>query len=563
MSKAWGGVGAWALDAERAEAEEREREAAELPPPSSFLAGQPDQSFPSLKEAATSSKQKKKKSVPIPLAQFNAGTFGAAAAGGRRDLAFESKGLTPDEMLRLPTGPRERSSEELEYGRLGGGFRSYGGGGGGPRGGFPSRRDNEGDGSWGGDGGGRRGYGGFNEDQRRGPSDRASDFDQPSRADEVDNWGSGKKPFVPSLAEGGRRDSYSSLGSGGSSRADEVDNWSSMKKPLPSKYPSFGSGFGDSRASDTDRRARDRDVASDTNRWGRSREGIMPNDQGRPKLILDPPKKDVGPSNEPSRSRPSPFGAARPREEILAEKGMDWRRMESDIESKKSSRPTSSHSSRPSSAQSSRAVSPGLQSSSAAAEVTDKPRQKANPFGDAKPREILLQEKGIDWKKIDMELEHRSVERSETNEEKVLKEEINSLKALTEGSERDIKGKFIKLSSEELSRLHEEIASKERDLELLVRELDDKVRFGQKASANARPGSGGGRSDTSSTRPPSRSGMSDGSRSIEIIDRPQSSSGNGDAWGRPMDGRRGFQGRKDKGFFDSRNGDRSSSRGGW
>ncbi|KAG6529526.1 hypothetical protein ZIOFF_011731 [Zingiber officinale] len=538
MSKAWGGVGAWALDAEQAEAEERERMAADMPPPNSLLAGESAQSFPSLKEAATSSKQKKKKGVTIPLAQFNAGSLGAGT-GGRRD-AFEPKGLTPSEMSQLPTGPRERSQEELEQGRFGGGFRGYGGGGG-VRGGFPNRRSDEADGSWGGDGGGRRGYGGFNEDQRRGPN-RASDFDQPSRADEVDNWGSGKKAFAPQLTEGGRRDSYSFVGGGSSSRADEVDNWASAKKTPASNYPSSGSRYGDSR------------TFSDSDRWGRDREGSIPNDQRRQKIILDPPKRDVAASSEPPRTRPSPFGAARPREEILAEKGLDWKRLDSDIEIKKTSRPTSSHSSRPSSAQSNKAGSPRSQSVSAAAEVTVKSRPKTNPFGDAKPREILLDEKGIDWRKIDKDLEHRSVERPETDEEKVLKEEIDKLKALTIEAESDINSKVVKLSSEELSRLHEEIANKERDLELIACQLNDKVRFGQKVTANSRPGSAAGRSDTSSARPPSRSGMSESSKSVEFVDAPQSISGTEDAWRKPMNDRRGLHVRRDRGFFDNRNG---------
>ena len=40
-----------------------------------------------------------------------------------------------------------------------------------------------------------------------------------------------------------------------------------------------------------------------------------------------------------------------------------------------------------------------------------KPRPKVNPFGDAKPREVLLEEKGLDWRKIDLDLEHRRVDR--------------------------------------------------------------------------------------------------------------------------------------------------------
>ncbi|WOL15595.1 hypothetical protein Cni_G24376 [Canna indica] len=533
MSKPWGSIGAWALDAERAEAEENERAAAEPPPANPLLGGELAQSFPSLKESAASSKQqkKKKKPVAVPLSQF--------VARGNVDASSGSKGLTPDEMRRLPTGPRERSEEELGYGRLGGGFRSYGDGGGGSRGGFPSRRTDEGDASWGGGGGGRRGYGGFDDGPQRGPPGRDSDF-EPSRADEVDNWGAGKKTIAPPLTGGGRRDSYS-FGGGISSRADDMDNWSTTKKPSSSDYPSFGSGFRDSRAS-----------SDSSDRWGRNREGSIQSEQGRPKLVLDPPKKDVGAPSEPARTRPSPFGAARPREEILSEKGVDWKQIDAESEIKRTSRPTSSHSSRPSSAQSSRQTSPGLQLSNAEADVAAKPKPKANPFGDAKPREVLLQEKGIDWKKVDLELEHRRVERSETDEERLLKEQINHLKSLTKETEGDLNGNFSKLSAEELSKLHEEIAAKEKDLELLVNQLDDIVRFGQRVTANSRPGSSAGRSDTSSTRPQSRSGVSEGSRNTEFVDRSQSCAGTGDAWVKPMDDRRGFRGR-DKGFFDSQN----------
>lgn len=146
--------------------------------------------------------------------------------------------------------------------------------------------------------------------------------------------------------------------------------------------------------------------------------------------------------------------------------------------------------------------------------------------------------------------------RSETNEERLLKQEISNLKAFATASESHPNGKFTNLSPEELSRIYEEITMKEKDLELLVHQLDDTIRFGQKVAANSRPGSAGGKSDTSSTRPPSQSGMSEGSRSIEFVDRPQSSSGAGDAWGKPMDGRRGFHRGRDQGFFDKTNGGR-------
>ncbi|KAG1363351.1 eukaryotic translation initiation factor 4B1 [Cocos nucifera] len=553
MSKAWSGVGAWALDAERAEVEEREQAAAEAASSSAagaagiVLANEPAQSFPSLKEAAAT-KPKKKKPVAIPLSQFATSYTGG---GGRGESLFEPRGLTPEEMLRLPTGPRERSQEELEYGRLGGGFRNYGGG---SRGGFSGRRSDDGDGSWSGAGGGRRSYGDFDEEPRRGPPARVSDLDLRSRADEVDSWAAGKKSFAPAPMVSGRSDRYSSLGSGSSTRADEVDNWAAGKKPLPPGYPSFGSGFRDSRS------------PSDSDRWGRTGGGPLPNNKERPRLIFEPRKEDMGAPSEPVRTRPSPFGDARPREDVLAEKGVDWKKIDSEIDSKKTSRPTSSHSSRPSSAQSSRPGSSGSQAAAAAAAAdgAPKPRPKVNPFGDAKPREVLLQERGKDWRKIDLELEHRSVDRPETDEEKMLKKEINHLKVLINEAEQSQNGKSARLSSEDLSSLREQILSKEIDLELLISHLDDKVRFGQRATSNIRPGSGGGSSDTSSTRPPSQSGLSEESRrSIDFMDRPRSHGSMGDVLSGPIDDRRGFHGGRERSFFDSRNMDRSKSRERW
>jgi hypothetical protein len=132
-------------------------------------------------------------------------------------------------------------------------------------------------------------------------------------------------------------------------------------------------------------------------------------------LVFDSPRGEVG-VNEPVKlDRPNPFGTARPREDVLAEKGLDWKKREMEIEAKKtmslqSSRPTSAHSSRPSSGQSSRSEGPGLQQQGFE-NVAVKPRPKVNPFGEAKPRELLLQERGQDWRKIDRELEHRGVDR--------------------------------------------------------------------------------------------------------------------------------------------------------
>ncbi|OIW00387.1 hypothetical protein TanjilG_05737 [Lupinus angustifolius] len=394
MSKAWGNIGAWAADSERAEAEEREAEVVVQ------TAG--SQNFPSLKEAVNAKQPKKKK---MTLSEFT-----KLAAGGSGGGSSEYRGLTPDEMLRLPTGPKERSAEEMQFSR--GGFSSYG------RSGGPSRdRDDNRDGSW---GGGRRSYGGFDEEPRRGNNSRVLELDQPSRADEVDNWASVRKP-LPSF-DSGRQNRYGSngggprgdgsfggsprggggfggdprgdggfsggprgdVGFGGGSRADGVDNWAVGRKPLPARSSNFGSGF--------------RDSGLEPDRWTRGtpllqreeREG----ERERPRLVLDPRKSGDGSVNEApvKTNKSNPFGVARPREEVLAEKGLDWKKLDSELAAKKPlSRPTSSHSSRPSSAQSGRSEGPGL----LGAETVVKPRPKVNPFGDAKPREVLLVERGM------------------------------------------------------------------------------------------------------------------------------------------------------------------------
>ncbi|XP_054806458.1 eukaryotic translation initiation factor 4B2 [Prosopis cineraria] len=529
MSKPWGRAGDWAAEAERAEAEEREAAAA--------AAATGSQNFPSLKEAVNAKPKKKKMS----LSEFN--SFSSAAGGG---IATEYKGLTPDEMLRLPTGPKDRSTDEMPYNR---GFSSFGRSGP-PQGRMRDRDDN--DGSW---GGGRRSYGGFDE-ERRGPTSRVSDYDQPSRADEVDNWASVKKS-LPSF-DSGRQNRYGSLGGG--SRADEKDNWSVGKTPLRARSSTFGTGF--------------RDSGMEPDHWtrGPSRDS----ERERRRLILDPPKGNA-PVNEPVKTnKTNPFGAAKPREEVLAEKGVDWKKVDFEIEAKKTSRPSSSHSIRPSSSQSSRSEDTGLQET----ENMVKPRPKVNPFGDAKPRELLLQERGKDWRKIDLELEHRGVDRPETREEKLLKEEIDNLKKLDKQSTVNSSKESVEEVGGDQTSLQEILLQKERELESLIRDLDDKVRFGQKAierpgsgagrpgssvgrpgSGAGRPGSGVGRAAGFPDRPHSQSGSFEDSRSLEFTDRPPSR-GTGDVWTRPDD-RRPFQGARDRGFPNSRVLDRSRSRERW
>ncbi|KAL0421462.1 UNVERIFIED_CONTAM: Eukaryotic translation initiation factor 4B1 [Sesamum latifolium] len=321
----------------------------------------------------------------------------------------------------------------------------------------------------------------------------------------------------PQARPGGK---YSSLGGGGGpgvgSRADEVDNWASVKKPISqpqqqSRSSTFGSGFS----------------RPEPDRWARNEQ----------RLVSDSPKIEV--EVVAKVDKPNPFGAARPREEVLAEKGLDWKKLDSEIEGKKlqhsgsGSRPSSSQSSRPGSPLSSKsevaaALMPGM------GEGAVKQKPKVNPFGDAKPREVLLEEKGLDWKKIDLELEHRRVERClsgkilastvllkfdytcagrgpETEEEKNLKEEIEHLKK-----------ELLLKSGDDKTSIHDLILQREGELELLVRQLDDKVRYSQKNFE--RPGSGAGRGAGFNERPPSRPGASEEPRA-GFNDRPPSMPG--------------------------------------
>ncbi|KAF7002096.1 hypothetical protein CFC21_017634 [Triticum aestivum] len=535
MAKPWGGVGAWALDAER-EDEEREHAAA-FPAPDPPAAAGGAASFPSLKEAvvAGGGKQKKKKGTTLSLSEFT--TYGAAGAP-RRVAPAEPKGLTPQEMMMLPTGPRERSEDELDRSR---GFRSYGG-------------DRE-----------PRG-GGFDDDRR---SSRDSDLDMHSRADESDNWGKNKS-FSPAPTDSGLRDRLS--GPSPLGRSDDIDNWSRDKKPLPSRYPSLGTGGGFRESSGGGFREssgggfrepsgggfressgggfRDSPGPSDSDRWVRGAvPAPMTNNGDRPRLNLNPPKRDPSatpvPAAEVARSRPSPFGAAKPREEVLAEKGLDWRKMEGEIE-KKTSRPTSSHSSRPNSAHSSRPGSPGSQVSAVGSEGAPRARPKVNPFGDAKPREVVLQEKGKDWRKIDLELEHRAVNRPESEEEKNLKEEINLLKVDLKEIEA-IAGD----GSEQAKEVSEKISQMEKQLDLLTVELDDKIRFGQ------RPSSGAGRAAAF----PSAS--EEPHVAVAHMDRPRSRGGV-ETYPKPVEERWGFHGSRERGSFGGGgSSDRSSTRQGW
>ncbi|CAN6817276.1 hypothetical protein HID58_090426 [Brassica napus] len=340
VSSVWAKPGAWALEAEEQDAELQQQQQSSLASNQTV----PSSDFPSLAAAATT-KTKKKKGQTLSLAEFS--TYKAAAA------APQTERLTQAELVSLPTGPRERSAEELDRSKLGGGFRSYG-----PREDSSSR--------WGSsrasEDGERRGGGGFGRD-------RESSRDMgPSRADETDDWAAGKKAF------GGRGPSDGferrERGPGGGffdsqSKADEVDSWVSSKPRFVASSSSNVTG-GDrfEKRGSFESLSRNRDSqfggGSDSDTWGRRREegGAPPAPGGggssRPRLVLQPRTLpvaapvvvDVKPESPVAVvverpvivERPkgaNPFGNARPREEVLAEKGQDWKEIDEKLEAVK------------------------------------------------------------------------------------------------------------------------------------------------------------------------------------------------------------------------------------
>ncbi|ERN13426.1 hypothetical protein AMTR_s00041p00189930 [Amborella trichopoda] len=354
-TSAWAKPGAWALESEESESME-----AEAPPAAQKTTEKPQSDFPSLALAASAKTSKKKKSQPLSLAEFTTGKQVAYSAKPRSAIIDSSRGLTPDELLRLPTGPRERTAEELERGRgsLGGGFQSYGRDRAdrGPRreafdddarGGRmpppPSRADEIDD--W-----------GATKRQMAPPASqerRSSNFfsDSQSRADESDNWGASKKSFVPSMEPRRLVGGFENFRER-ESLADEVDNWTSAKKSFaPSVEPRrSGGGF---------ENYREREGSRVGSRFDSSCQREREEGGQRPRLVLQPRTLPVGDGDgpvvlqlrakvsnplgegdgpvvlQPRAKVSNPFGEARPREEVLAEKGQDWKKIAEQLDSMK------------------------------------------------------------------------------------------------------------------------------------------------------------------------------------------------------------------------------------
>ncbi|KAF5833755.1 hypothetical protein DUNSADRAFT_9822 [Dunaliella salina] len=337
----------WADDVDTAEQEGT----IEAPPPDNAA-------FPSLGEAAKQAPQGgkgKKKGMKMDMRTFMQQAPGPAPAAGR----FVAPGRAPmsekEILLSLPTGSRGRVEGEEEAGPpggMGGAFRDYGGDRGERRGRrgedgadefIPSRADEVRD--WGStrkfqpsdDGPRGRGFGGgFGG---RGDSREGRPV---SMADEAADWG-GSKKFEPSTGFGGGFRDREGPRRGPmfepSSKADEEEQWS-RKGPLPvpdTRERSRGrerSGFGFSgdptRNPDLEDRWGRRAPPADANGSTSPARSAVPTE--RPRLKLAPrtapiEEKPQGPGTaaqpQPKKEKSNPFGAAKPREEVLKEKGVE------------------------------------------------------------------------------------------------------------------------------------------------------------------------------------------------------------------------------------------------
>ncbi|KAL0561041.1 hypothetical protein IC582_001459 [Cucumis melo] len=305
VSSPWGKPGAWALDSEEHEAQLLKEQEQQKQPELSL-------DFPSLNDALAT--KQKKKGQTLSLAEFN--TYGTTDSRS-------------EDFMELPTGPRQRTAEELDRNRLGGGFRNYGSNGSYERNNRYSNADDSSNSKW--------GSSRVSDENRRSSNgsnraDSSKEFTS-SRADEVDNWALTKKPMAGNGFE--RRERGLGFSDSQSSKADESESWVSNKSNIPSGGRRF------------DRERRGGFTASgggaDSDNWGRKKEegnagGVI---GSRPKLSLQPRTLPVGDgksseiSATAARSKSSnPFGAARPREEVLAEKGHDWKKLDEQLESK-------------------------------------------------------------------------------------------------------------------------------------------------------------------------------------------------------------------------------------
>eukprot|EP00238_Polyblepharides_amylifera_P011172 CAMPEP_0196598054 /NCGR_PEP_ID=MMETSP1081-20130531/94093_1 /TAXON_ID=36882 /ORGANISM="Pyramimonas amylifera, Strain CCMP720" /LENGTH=553 /DNA_ID=CAMNT_0041923683 /DNA_START=604 /DNA_END=2265 /DNA_ORIENTATION=+ len=435
-------------------------------------------------------KKNKKENAKMSLADFNKTSAGAVT--GPQDL---------------PTRPRERDPNEEESTKgLGGAFKEYGGdryGGRDRREQSDDRRERQ----------PRRG----GDDEESGPARSDGDWSKktisapgPPRRDDRDRYDD-REP----KERGGDRERAEDRGP---SRADENSDWGATKKFVPSEPREDRDRRDDRREDRRDDRRSVGDGANDDRDWKKrdiapSRTPEASSSGERPRLTLqkrtlpveEPAKRTLAEGAEPTPSetpeqhkeaakpKSNPFGSAGPvetrnleeKEEAPAEKALpqapsrperpsdrDWTRKEQAPKASEPPPPEASPSSAPDSGKTERPrlvlTKRSVDDAPAAPAATDP--AAASLFGGARPREMTLEEKGRDWKKEEMELARKGIKRPESEEEKKLRLEIESLKSKVASAEKDDK-------TEEKTML----TSKEAELTKLTLELDDKVRFSKEA----------------------------------------------------------------------------------
>ncbi|KAH9290653.1 hypothetical protein KI387_034770 [Taxus chinensis] len=273
------------------------------------------------------------------------------------------------------------------------------------------------------------------------------------------------------------------------SRADQVDDWGSVKR---------ASAAGSAAA------PRDQPHSNSDRRRFPSQDGKRTVESSSEET------KQAELVQRQARVRSDPFAGARPREQVLADKEKegqldkdrisekdkmyaavkDGDKVSSVVEEQEEvigeEKSRSSLSSRPPTPR-------GLELESQIVA----PKKKVNPFGEAKPREVQLEQRGVDYRQIDLDLERRSAVRSELEKERELKEEIRELGNLLKNSNEGDYAKPVEGSGhkEHADNIQVQLIQKESELQELTLTLDDMVRFPQKLVD--RPSSQSGRSDYS------------------------------------------------------------------
>jgi hypothetical protein len=156
--------------------------------------------------------------------------------------------------------------------------------------------------------------GGFNREKESGPS----------RADEIDDWGAAKKSTVGNNGFDRRE---RERGGGGffnsQSRVDDSDNWGASKAfvlPTEGRRSNGGErkvGFASNGGADAENWLRMK--KEESTRTERPRLNLQP----RTLPVSDGKQEGQVTPSKPTSRGSNPFGEARPREDVLAEKGQD------------------------------------------------------------------------------------------------------------------------------------------------------------------------------------------------------------------------------------------------